>query len=775
MRSRYLLIATLILAFRASFAQSIPVKLEADRSPAWADSFVYRIKDSGYFAFPAGNCKGMRIHPVKMYELQEMLVTVVADRKRPPRPAPPPPPKRPPFLVIHGNVMYDYYYQGNTDTPYIEKDIHQHTVQTSMSVTVRDQYPLRFTFSTSQSNSRILRNMTGLNLGYSANDLRHAILQKARKWDAGRIANWKELDGMKTDIRKLQDSLLRMRTWFSAPSQIQRMIEARERELYGQQKPQIPTLPDKRILPLKGRQLPDLAGKYKGKADSAVAPLLKEYEARKAQADSLEARIAGMDAKYRARLEKLGARKESLVALLNRNASPAELISELDRMRVPDSVLPKGYKTLLSIRSAGIGRSMIDYSELTARNISIVGANVEVNPSWYAAVGIGAVDYRFRDYLVKSAGPRQFLQLYRGGYGLKEGSHVYVTYYTGRKQAYNFNLQDNPNVQVPDSRLMGVSVEGRWQLGKFYSVTGEIARSSLPQHERAKEGSNLAGSMVKLSDNSAQAYSLSAEGMLPATGTKVSGMVKRMGANFQSFSLYSTGSAQTAWMFRADQPFFKDQLTLSASVRKNVYASVFENAQFLSNTVFKSVQATFRRRNWPSVSLGYFPSSQLIKTGDHSFMENMFYTLVGTANHFYRMNGLQMNTMLSATRFYNRQSDTAFVYFNSTNLTAQQAVFLGKWHLNGLGSLVSNTEYRIYGCEGNALFKAKSWLDVGAGIKYNYQTTYRIRQLGYSANLRVEVPKVGEIALMADQGFLPGTARRLVPNKTGRATFTRTF
>lgn len=762
------------MAASTTFAQKIPVKLETDRKPAWADSFVYRVKDSGYFALPAGNCKGMQVYPVKIYELLEMTVTAVADRKRNPRPAPLPPPKKPPFLSIHGNVMYDYYYQSSTDTPYIEKDIHQHTVQTNMSVTVRDQYPLRFSFSTAQSNSRILRNITGMKLGYSANDLRHSILQKARRWDAGRTVQWKELDFMKTDIRKLQDSLLKMRGWFSSPSQIQRMIEARERELYGQKAPELPALPDKKLLPLKGR-LPDIKNKAKDKADSAVAPLLKEYALRKAQADSLEAKIALLESKYRTRMEKLGVQKESLVALLNRNASPAELINELGRLRVPDSVLPKGYKTLLSIRSAGIGRSMVDYSELTARNISIVGANVEINPSWYAAVGIGAVDYRFRDYLVRSAGPRQFIQIYRGGYGMKEGSHVYATYYTGRKQAYNFNLEDNPNVQVPDNRLMGVAVEGRWQLGKNYSVTGEIARSSLPEHARAKEGTNMAGSMVKFSDHSSEAYALSAEGLLQATGTRMSGVVKRMGANFQSFSLYSTGSAQTAWMLKADQPFFKEQLTVSASVRKNVYSSMFENASFLSNTVFKSIQATFRRRNWPSVSVGYFPSSQLIKTGEHSFMENMFYTLVGTAHHYYRMDNVQMNTMLSATRFYNRQSDTAFVYFNSTNLTAQQAVFLGKWHLNGIGSLISNQEYRIYGCEGSAMFKARSWLDVGAGIKYNYQTTYRIRQLGYSANLRVDIPYVGEIALMADEGFLPGTSKRLVPNKTGRATFTRTF
>jgi hypothetical protein len=68
-----------------------------------------------------------------------------------------------------------------------------------------------------------------------------------------------------------------------------------------------------------------------------------------------------------------------------------------------------------------------------------------------------------------------------------------------------------------------------------------------------------------------------------------------------------------------------------------------------------------------------------------------------------------------------------------------------------------------------------NWLEIGGGVKYNYQTVYQLKQTGYSANTRINIPKVGEIALMADKGFVPGVNRQLVSNETGRLTYTKVF
>ncbi|MDB5245614.1 MAG: hypothetical protein JWQ40_8 [Segetibacter sp.] len=69
---------------------------------------------------------------------------------------------------------------------------------------------------------------------------------------------------------------------------------------------------------------------------------------------------------------------------------------------MPDSVLPRGYKNLLGLRSFTIGRSVVDYSELSVKNISIKGIQVEYNPYYYYAFAPGFVDYRFRDFIVRN-------------------------------------------------------------------------------------------------------------------------------------------------------------------------------------------------------------------------------------------------------------------------------------------------------------------------------------------------------------------------------------
>ena len=102
-------------------------------------------------------------------------------------------------------------------------------------------------------------------------------------------------------------------------------------------------------------------------------------------------------------------------------------------------------------------------------------------------------------------------------------------------------------------------------------------------------------------------------------------------------------------------------------------------------------------------------------------------------------------------------------------------MFAGRFTVQGTGSTALNDDYNLYGVDGNVQYNVRSWLDIGAGIKYSYQTVYEIRQLGYSANFRVRIPYVGQIEMMTDKGFIPGAEKRLVSNNTGRITYTKIF
>ncbi|SEW40094.1 hypothetical protein SAMN05428988_5221 [Chitinophaga sp. YR573] len=669
---------------------------------------------------------------------------------------------RKPWLTVHGNVMYDLYYQSGVDTPYQQKDVYQHTLTTYLDITVKDQYPVRVAFSTTRGNSAMFRNITGLNLQYTNRDFKSMLLNKLQSYDAGRNLQLQELEQYKEQMDVKSMEISRLRGWLSSPAQLQRIVEERERKLY--KTPQAPSFdslskPDLNAL-LHYKKLP---------SDTNLQHFEDQYAAKSKQLDSLEKEWNGMEQKYREKQKKLGGEKEDLTSAVMNSRNNKELADKLHAMDLPDTVLPKGYKTLLAIKSFGIGRTMVNYSELTAKDISIQGVQLEYNPSYYVAVATGVIDYRFRNYIVNSNRPKQYLNLFRVGIGMKEGNNLIFTYYTGKKQLYNLNTSAD-SASTPDYHLMGMALEGRWQLTKNTYFTGEVAKSSLPYYRENKQNS-----LFHFNDHSNEAYAVKGFSFIPVTGTRINAVYKVMGAGFQSFSMYTTGSAQTAWSVRVDQPFFKQKLTITASVRQNDYTSQYQQADYRSNTVFKSLQATLRMKKWPVISVGYFPSSQLTKLSDNNYVENLFYTLVASLSHFYKYHGITMNTILSYTQFYNRQTDSGFVYFNTKNVLLNHVMFLGRLTLQGTASAALNSEYELYGVDGNVQYKINRWLDAGGGLKYSQQTVYNIQQIGYTGNVRMNIPHLGQIELMADKGFIPGVNKRLVSNNTGRVTYTKIF
>ncbi|MCW3463661.1 hypothetical protein [Chitinophaga nivalis] len=742
------------------------------------------VTDTGYYYVHKG-CKALAPVPVALYGRKEVVAKIQPHKRFVPAPV------REPWITVHGNVMYDLYYQSRVDTPYAEKDIHQHTVQTTLDITIKNQYPFHIAFSTQMGNSSLFRNITGANMQFFSKDIKNMLLARARGWEAGKLKQLQELDKLRGKLDSLMDRLSGLRGWLSSPVQIQRLIEEEERRLYGRKDTLLNALKDAVTRPAQQYANLDVEGIIKKhrlydslqqRLATKQVPVVKElpfatlYERRKKEADSLAREAQKMESKYWALQDKYGQRKTNLLEVLSHSRNNKELTDRLGDMGLPDSILPKGYRTLLAVRSFGIGRTLVNYSELTAKDISITGVQVEYNPSYYVAFATGAVDYRFRNFILNENRPKQYLNLVRVGAGMKEGNNVILTYYTGRKQVYNVNTSAVPEAAANnDNNIMGVSLEGQWRLGRHTYFIAEAAKSSLPYYARKASGEKVLSSVFNFGSRSNEAYSVKLNTMVTRTATRISGMFKLMGRDFQSFSLYTTGSDQTAWHIRVDQPFFRKQLLLTGAVRKNDYVTHLEPASFRSNTIFKSIQATMRIRRWPVLTVGYQPTAQLMKLSEDRYMESLFYTLTGTASHFYKYRQTTMNTVLSYSQFYNRKTDSNFVYFNSRNLIANHTVFLSRFTLNGMLSAAVNEEYALYGVSGDVTCRLKKWLEVGGGLKYNQQTVYNIRQLGYVANARVQVPYFGEVALMADKGFVPGAEKKLVPNNTGRLTYTRIF
>jgi hypothetical protein len=686
-------------------------------------------------------------------------------------------PAKVPFLQVHGNIMYNVNYYSNIDTPYNERNVYQHTVQTYLDVVVKGKYPMRLYLTNRFTNSKLFRNFSDLNLNYNNTQFTQQIKAQVREKFLSSLPSPTAPDSLKYELDETIKKLRSLDAWIKNPGLLQRMVEAREKALRDSLA-RLTKKPDST-----GLSIPD----HNKLADSALvrlgidtADLEATYARRKQQVDSLRARIVALQQMIKAARGQSQEAVNKICQDIEQAKSPAKLKAIMEENHLGDSILPKGYKTLMAIRSFGMGRSVVNYSELSAKNISVNGFQAEYNPDAYYALATGSVDYRFRDFIVK--GPKQsgqYLTVLRYGRGLKDGNNIIFTWFGGRKQLYNAGTVDsgqNSSVQTPSSALMGFTLEGNYRLTHNIMLTAEVAKSSYPVYAKDSTGKNsLPSQMLEMSNRHNEAYSLKADGFFPKTQTTVRGTFKRLGATFQSFSTFTDGSAQTAWSANVQQLFFKRQLTISLGANTNDFSNPFIGSQFKSTTVFKSVQATWRRSRWPVISLGYFPSSQITKLGDGVYRENLFYTLTGNVTHSYKVNQLMMNSALVYTQFYNRSTDSGFVYFNTKNLLLSQSAFMNQLTLQANASGAFNQDYHLYTVEGRALYNLNKYVMVGGGLKYNYQTQFNIEQLGYSAETTFQIPRLGQIQFSAEKGFIPGMNKQLVPNNTGRATYFKTF
>jgi len=163
--------------------------------------------------------------------------------------------------------------------------------------------------------------------------------------------------------------------------------------------------------------------------------LLFLYKENHNRYDSLTKEINTLQKDYNELQQQVKSISTVTVKEIDEIKNTAQLKEKMQQLNIPDSIMPKGYKTLMALRTFGIGRNIINYSELSVKNISVTGVQVEYNPSYYLAFAGGTVDYRFRDYVLQNSyTPKQYVGVIRGGLGMKDGNNIILTYFAGRRQ-----------------------------------------------------------------------------------------------------------------------------------------------------------------------------------------------------------------------------------------------------------------------------------------------------------------------------------------------------
>lgn len=668
---------------------------------------------------------------------------------------------KPLVRLTGGYISYQFNYRSAIDTPYVEKNIAQHNITGNLFLTVAGHLPLRVTWWSRQSNSKLFRDITDVQASFDANafqqqlqgSLRQRLLAMAPRLSDSLTAKLYELKKL-----RLGDLHKTLQTSFSPQS----LVEAHE------------VLHVPRITWQAG--LPDSVNiKREESLKKTAGMLLDLYAKTKGEYDHLSGEVDSLKKVYEQNQVKVQQFRKMVGGQWNELVNTRRWKDKLQEYGMDDVEVPAKYRWLLGLRQFSVGRSVTNYSELTVKNTSVNGINVEYNSWYYFAVAAGLVDYRYRDFVVNGSNKKpQYLYLVRAGLGRLEKNYFILSAFRGQKQLFPSNGSGLSVITVT-----GFSAAAKMQLNRNSYVTAEVAKSLAPDFRTSPQpppsggGAGQPRTKFDLSDHTNQAYALKAYSYIPAWGTRLEGFYKHTGANFQSFSSFQTNNAQESWTVKAEQPFFKRRLKLAGSLRKNEFTNPFLPQSYSSNTVFKSLTATFRMRKWPVITIGYQPMSQLTAL-DTQVIENKFQSLNASAYHMYKIGTLRTASTLILNKFYNNNRDTGFIYYNATNVFGSQQFFFNAFTAQVGVAYTSNGTYRLVVMDEGIQLNLTKLGSVGFGVKINTLNDETIKTGGYvNANLRVF--KQDFITMSYESGYLPGFNKGLIRNDMATVQFVKSF
>jgi hypothetical protein len=699
----------------------------------------------------------------------------------------------------HGDLSYDFYQHKTPDTSFVGNSFTQHQVIANLYVKVGKDIPVIIHFSTLQTSLPYVKNYVDGSIQFDQQQYNSSMLENVGSQIKRKIGEINATDSlMHNKILQEYNTNQNLSVWLNSDRQLQQLVSSTQLVSQYQQYSQV-AHPEISGLQGSGQQLlgkdsavneamgkiskiqslsntasmknillatADSASKHMDSTKISAKELKKAIAFIKEYADKLQAlnNSKKIQDSLKVRYDSLHImdrdRRDSLENQLN-TGNLKDLVKEYG-----DSTSKNGTNTfLMGVRKLSIGLSYIDYSELSARNINIMGINFEYYNKYYVAFAAGKTDFRYLDFLTPTAVANQWLVMGRFGVGAKEDRHVYFTAYTGRKQA-SYYINNKPAT----NKLTGFTIEAKIPINKNIYLTAEVAKSTYPQYVAS---SSSPGKLFGFSDRNNEAYSLQVYGYLPKSDTRFYGVYNRLGVYFQSFNIFNNNANSSSWQVRLDQFLLKKKLLLSASVRQNDYSTPYLVNTFKSQSLFYSFQASLRLPKWPILTFGFLPYSQL--TNINGQLEiSRFYTMLGTANYSTRINKSFLNTSLVYTRYFNSSSQQGFLFYDATSWYLNQSVLIKKFTFSAMANVSYSPGYFLFSTGPGIQWRVTDNLQVGAGVKYN-ELDHVQTILGYNGNIDYSIGKLGRVSISYDRGYIPGYHDTLFRNDWGRATYSKYF
>jgi len=778
-----------------------------------------------YFLFITGICKGnyyskhiFKLPPLPVKAPQAISEKTVLSRAIP---------------AIHGDVSYDFFYRSAIDTPFAANNIVQHIARVNIYTTINKTLPLAIHINTRQSNSRLFKNYADGGIEFDGQTWESVLREKLKSAMVDQIRQNNADSLLYAGLQQKYALQQQLGQWLQDGRHIQQLMDSRQsvasimghadisgygekafeesvkkyfqdtiqntgaRSVHTKWMHSGAAISDnlKRITALKNQGVSSIATAVLSEKQEKALAYIKEYITKKEKYKEISEEVQQFEKKYNKAKTSARRAMDSVRQLVDATDDPAVLQNQVKKYGLDSNSSYRRVKQLMAIKRLSIGRSSVDYSELSAKNICVTGVNAEYNGRFYYAVAAGTVDYRYRDFISnRSRGPKQWLTLVRAGIGKKEGNGLILTAYRGSKQAPGF-ASNNISLQNP---VLGITIEGRYYVNRNNYIIAEIAKSSYPKFapsqnlpavrpdeprqndsfgpafgQGRQSGNSPAGKLSSFSDRSNEAYSIQLFSGIPSVNTRIYAQYKRMGLNFQSFNIFNYNAQYSTWQLRADQHFFKSALFVTASIKNNEYNSPYTIYNYKSNTIFKNIRATLRLKKWPVISAGYLPSSQLSKVGNE-IIETRFNMVMATASYMYRVKQYYMHVSAMYTKFFNDAGQQNFVYYNASTWMFNHSITGRRFTFSTMLSLSDNPDYNLVTADEGIQYSISKWLTAGGGLKLN-QMNGQSPGPGYYGNVQLQLNKPGAVSISFDRGFLPGMSQTLLPNDMFRILYFKTF
>jgi hypothetical protein len=681
--------------------------------------------------------------------------------------------------AIHGDINYDYTFRSLTNNPLQETNIHRHTVR--LNFNVQGPVPFQGSLAISAGNSVYYPRLFNLSLNYNRQQWLNNLKNQYVKHLVNSLPGEKGLPFLADSMKGIENTIYQYQQIVQSPDYQFKVQKGKEIILNEALKMLNQRLNVRDSLELKkdienyltsGINKPATVKDIKPVQNEIlnwVKQSLIQLKQDRNILDSMVAKRKAMANKYKGLQQSINDTVRMVNQAFNQMTNSSELAGQY-----MDSAQHKIAKVLNKFERINIGRSEVNYSRLSVFNWPITGINIATSSKHTFELAVGMANYRQRNFLLSEQNGRIPSQPTLAGRYLMIVKPQYTISYTAYWGSMLLNYQGvSQPKQIP---VYGNGLQLNVYPIKNQKIEFEFVKSNVNElRSLPGTGIKTSGELFNFGIRENEAIRFQYTGAFPAIKARADGEYTKSGSNFLSLGLYPGEAKRETYRANFQKHFWDKKLDVKLGLRKNSFTYPYIQ-QLTANNILYQGLVTFRMAKLPVITVGYFPSSQLVAMPDSNLAEMNLQTIIASASYQLVKPKLTHLFLLTGSMLKTKVVDAAATAGVLNNFMSIQYFGMGKkWKVESmmLYNRLKLQSLVTYGL-GGGLKQGKGW-EEAVLIKYHVNNVGS-SQVGYRILLRSKQFSFGQLMLEGERQMLPYySASKFVPVISGHAVLVVKF